>query len=274
MIPYLPEIYEDELFYSYLARINVHIGFTSIGKAKDCFYKARKYNIDTAYLGYLSDSFMEQLFQRYERKKILLEHTLFPFMSMFKTGKRELMSDVYNGKPILLLPAEEMMYVRYCPICAKDDYEKYNESYFHTSHQVQTFCVKHYCKLLNTDIPLFRRYADTKFIALEEIREQHNLKKEHPNVHQSRYEQFIQKAFKRSFDIDENIKNHPFEIYKQRYDQSELLEDMTRYYSKNGIMNHIDSTSVLSYVIRGKITDTQKILQLAYFLNLDVNSFF
>ena len=70
------------------------------------------------------------------------------------------------------------------------------------------------------------------------------------------------------------MKCRPFDNYKQRYDQSELLEEMNKYYSKKEIISHIMSPEMLSYVISEKNTDTYKVLQLAFYLNIDIDSLF
>ncbi len=272
MIPYMPAIYEDELLYSYLARINVHIGFISIVKAKEYFLKSRNVSIDTYYMSYLSDTFKTQLFNRYDEDEIVLEHTLFPFMNMFSKDKSKLLEDIYEGNPISHPQSENKIYLKYCPYCAKEDYIKHNEAYFHTSHQALTFCIKHHCNLIDTNIPACRS-SKGKFMSLEEIRIKNFAKKE-ASERQLRFEQFVFKAFKRKFSINEKMKIRPFDIYKQRYDQSELLKEITEYYSEIGITNHIISPEMLSYVISGKNTDTYKVLQLAYFLNIDIDSLF
>ncbi len=272
MIPYLPEIYEDELFYSYLARIYVHIGFPSIVKAKKYFYKSGTSSIDVLYLSYLSDGFKKQLFQRNDEKKILIEHTVFPFMNMFCKTKNIIMKDVWEGNPVSRPQAENITYLRYCPCCAKEDSIKHSEAYFHTSHQVLNFCIKHRCKLVDTIIPVCRS-TKTSFIALEEIREKNYVVKE-ASENQLRFEQYVYKAYKRTFSIDEKMKCRPFDNYKQRYDQSELLEEMNKFYSEKEIISHIMSPEMLSYVISGKNTDTYKVLQLAFYLNIDIDSLF
>nr|MCR4903798.1 hypothetical protein [Butyrivibrio sp.] len=113
----------------------------------------------------------------------------------------------------------------------------------------------------------------TSFIALEEIREKNYVVKE-ASENQLRFEQYVYKAYKRTFSIDEKMKSRPFDNYKQRYDQSELLEEMNKFYSEKEIISHIMSPEMLSYVISGKNTDTYKVLQLAFYLNIDIDSLF
>lgn len=47
-------------------------------------------------------------------------------------------------------------YIRFCPECAKEDREKYGETFWHRAHQIQRIrvCPKHRCFLENTDIAI------------------------------------------------------------------------------------------------------------------------
>lgn len=53
----------------------------------------------------------------------------------------------------MCIPATgEKRYMRYCPVCALEDREKYGETVWHREHQIQRICVcpQHRCYLENT----------------------------------------------------------------------------------------------------------------------------
>ncbi|MBR1752184.1 MAG: TniQ family protein [Ruminococcus sp.] len=58
----------------------------------------------------------------------------------------------------LILPDPDRR-LRYCPVCAADDREKYGETYWHRVHQIPeiSVCAKHRCRLVSAKYKINNR---------------------------------------------------------------------------------------------------------------------
>ena len=83
MIAYLPEIYPDELAYSWFCRYYVHSGCITHKMAlNDILYK-RCNNPSKEFLGHLQSDMLSEIKKMYPLEHIVLEHTMFPQYARF-----------------------------------------------------------------------------------------------------------------------------------------------------------------------------------------------
>ena len=95
--------------------------------------------------------------------KLILEHTMFPQYARFLSKKdRELaMKSLIDGNNeysrilhIIRGNQGKDRFLRYCPVCSKEDRNNYGETYWHRKHQIQGYsvCGKHGCRLKESTI--------------------------------------------------------------------------------------------------------------------------
>ena len=165
MIGYFPEIYPDELIYSWISRYYAHSGYSSYCHVLEELTGSKFGRIDYEFAGHFNGE-VRTLFERmYGYRDLILRHTMFPYYGRFvNADKRQNALDCLlngNGDIHNALPfpkSNEVRFLRYCPKCAEEDRENYGESYIHCVHQVRQIavCPHHGCKLLPTDISIVK----------------------------------------------------------------------------------------------------------------------
>lgn len=83
MIAYLPEIYPDELVYSWFCRYYVHSGCFSHKMALQELYCNRSDNPSKEFIGNLNPGAREAVAQMYPLDMLTLNHTMFPQYARF-----------------------------------------------------------------------------------------------------------------------------------------------------------------------------------------------
>ena len=115
------------------------------------------------FLNVMKPEILESLCKKMSMAELIEKHTMFPYYARFLPYERRnrafealcSMSGDYNN--LLAIPKQkngEQRYLRYCPLCAKEDRNLYGESYWHRSHQLTGvgICPVHGCKLLNSSV--------------------------------------------------------------------------------------------------------------------------
>jgi len=102
--------------------------------------------------------------KNYTADYFIYRHTIFPIYSPFVSKETQnkvikYMKTCGNDKIYIIFSIAQSRlknigHYRYCPVCAKEDFEKYGEAYFHRSYQFggMLICEKHKCKL--NDYPI------------------------------------------------------------------------------------------------------------------------
>ena len=162
MIVYLPSIYPDELVYSWFCRYYVHSGCFSHKEALQELYCKRSDNPSKEFIGNLNKEAMEQIDKIYPLDRLVLDHTMFPQYARFiplEKKKEALYRIVHEPCDVhhlfSVLPRNEgEQYLKFCPMCAREDREIYGESYWHRKHQIRnmSICTKHKCRLMESDV--------------------------------------------------------------------------------------------------------------------------
>lgn len=179
MIAQFPSFYPDELVYSLLARYYTQSGYMRYTFAAEDLFERRTVKPDIEFFNRLTGEGIKNITRTMSLETIIQKHTMFPYYARFiDKERREKAFDSLksmDGKHYNLLPIRKkrdasIRYLRYCPICAKKDRENHGETYWHRLHQMPdvTICSTHFCKLIDTDIPISSK-ASPSLITAEEI---------------------------------------------------------------------------------------------------------
>ena len=162
MIVYLPSIYPDELVYSWFCRYYVHSGCFSHKMALQELYCKKSDYLNKEFIGNLNHDAMEKINEIYSLDKLVLDHTMYPQYARFIPLEQKKAAlyrlghepcDVHHL--FCVLPRNEgEQYLRFCPMCARDDREIYGEAYWHRKHQIRnvSICTKHKCRLKESSV--------------------------------------------------------------------------------------------------------------------------
>ena len=177
MLGYFPAIYPDELLYSQLARYYQGSGYMGYTFAAEDLFESRWVRPDIEFLNSYTQDAYGIITKNLPLYEVIIKHTMFPYYGRFLTPYRrekayfalKKMSGDYNN--LLAVPkSKELRYLRFCPLCVKEDRGTYGETYWHRLHQMMgvDICPIHFCKLINSSILISGR-ASPKLITAEEV---------------------------------------------------------------------------------------------------------
>jgi len=150
MLPYFPTPYPDELWYSVLCRFHIRSCNKSMllnRSSEEPFFLFPNRSIFN-----ILQTLPEDVF---DVKKLVINLTLFPYFCRIKPfeEKQRLLESVSQEKQVdfgwKTTPRTKQT-LRYCPICQKEEVDRYGESYWHREHQLpfMTVCPRHHCRLI------------------------------------------------------------------------------------------------------------------------------
>lgn len=165
MIQYMPILNYDECLYSLISRYKVH----TKRSYKDVIYDF--WNLPQFSLSIGAPSLLATVANSipidYITGHYLLQHcTLIPYYSFFlKEQEINLINNTALFKRVdffeqkLIKPHSDSNYVKYCPICAKEELNTDGESYIHRMHQIESIyiCERHDCKLYKYEYQLLSK---------------------------------------------------------------------------------------------------------------------
>ena len=163
MINYFPKIYEHELFYSVYSRLKQDINVQNNQSFKEIVFKQPHEYIEIFYVNEPSDTLYSFMSKNYIVNDLYYNHTMFFYWSLFlnKSDKEDaLRKFISNDKSFTeYLPPRpkhkhQKIFLKYCPLCAKENREQYHETYWNAFHQIPEInvCVIHGCKLKDSSI--------------------------------------------------------------------------------------------------------------------------
>lgn len=160
MLGYFPEFYEDELLYSIIARYHMVSGNQNYKTTLNDIFNCGSQIPILEFVSNLS-ALINKLPVKFEleSKNIIQKHTMFPLYFPFlpEERKQSLIKTILYGdgkgiKTKLGMVSGSICQnndLIYCPLCSKEEYEKYGEAYFHRLHHAQGImvCPIHRCFL-------------------------------------------------------------------------------------------------------------------------------
>ncbi len=286
MISYMPELYPNELVYSWFCRYYVHSGCMTHREALRNLLKKRCNNPSKEFIGQLHPDAKAVIEKIISMETLVLHHTMFPQYARFipladrKTALHRLGHDFPDAHQLFsVLPrGENEQYLKYCPVCVREDRTKYGEAYWHRKHQIRNIgvCTKHRCQLKDSVISAKSEQSYTlspaEFCVEEEAGE--GIK----DALQLEYASFLEAVFDAPMDMetDTPVNAILYRGLKQTgYIKSSgkmrctarLTEDLNVYFQNLGL-SEIVSLSQIQRIATGACFDFSAICQMAFFIGL------
>ena len=163
MITYFPTAYPDELLYSQLTRYYVKSGYLAYIYTAEDLFASKTVRPDMEFVNTYTSDALQMITRDTVMENVVWQHTMFPYYSRFLPLERRqrafqamvsMQGNYHNLLPIPNRKNSSDRYLRYCPICAEQDREKYGETYWHRTHQMIGLgaCPIHGCCLMNSDV--------------------------------------------------------------------------------------------------------------------------
>lgn len=288
MIGYLPEIYPDELAYSWFSRYLVHSGHSLHSAVLKEFFCKRSDNPSKEFLGNLNDEAKKVIQEVISLQELILQHTMVPQYARFlpptekKKAFHRMESDYCD--PHFLFPVvvreDEDAFLRYCPACAQENRNICGEAFWHRKHQLRgvSLCYKHGCLLEHSTVSAKSEQGYTLCPAEEYAVIETPRYCDNPEL--LRYTRYISDVFDAPMDFERDI---PFTAIlhnallgtkymkssgKTRYTQ-QLADDLYAFYERIGITNITSMTQIQKALLLGK-ADFTVVCQIAFFLGISV----
>lgn len=286
MIGYLPELYPDELVYSWLSRYLVHSGHRLHSVVLKEFFCKRSDNPSKEFLGNLNEEAKKVIQNVSPLRDVILHHTMVPQYGRYLSlaEKQEAIRRMEFCDPHFLFPvlvrSEEDAFLRYCPACAQENRNVYGETYWHRKHQLRgvSLCYKHGCLLEHSTISAKSEQSYTLCPAEEYAVIETPRYCDNPEL--LRYTRYISDVFDAPIDFERDI---PFTAIlhnallgtkymkssgKTRYTQ-QLADDLYAFYQKIGAKNITSMSQIQKALLLGK-ADFTVVCQIAFFLGISV----
>lgn len=288
MITYSPELYPDELAYSWFCRYYAHSGYLTHKSAlEDILYK-RHNNPSKEFLGRLSLDMTEAIKRKYSIEDIILKHTMVPQYARFipldqkKNAVYHIGYDFCDAHHLFaILPRHETdAFLKYCPICAVEDRQKYGETYWHRLHQLRNVqvCAKHGCLLQNSTVSAKSEGdftlcpAETNIVTEDPVMES--------NKDRYALTKYVCDIFNSPVDFVNDVPISAVlynAMKKSRYMKSsgksrytKLLADDIQVFYRNIDLPDIASIYQIQRVLLGDRYDFSVVCQIAYFLDMSI----
>lgn len=163
MIAYFPEIYPDELLYSLLARYYTQASYPCYWYAAEDLFVSKTVRPDIEFVNQYTLAALHRITRELSMEQVILNHTMFPYYGRFLLFERrekaykslvKMQGNYHNLLPLQKKKTDSEKYLRYCPMCAEADRERYGESYWHRVHQMQgiDICPYHQCRLVDSTV--------------------------------------------------------------------------------------------------------------------------
>lgn len=285
MIVYLPNLYENEIIYSLLARTYDKSGYLTNGQAMRDFFKSKRPKFDYMFYNNLSEDLILKLKHKYKMSDIIQNHTLYNYYARYlKLGKR------YNATKALLKNEGKyfnafgittrkeygrFLSLRFCPLCAKEQRIKYGEAYWDRRFQIPdvTVCPIHRCKILRCE----NNKISTCFYSADNyIDSEYDI--EYGDDIDVKVAKYICKMCETKIEIFKDMRIDLFflsRIKRTKYLSTSgkiinifiLCEDMNEFYKGK----YIFYTEQISNVLHGRRRNPLEIILIAIFLNITIN---
>lgn len=181
MIEYLPELYRDELAYSWFARYFAHM-YPVYSNALEDLLENRNMRPDVEFINRLGRDARAAITKVIPMERLVLGHTMFPYYRFIENGRlchalKAMAGPGGDAHRLLPVPKSRAggqgRHIRYCPLCAAEARESYGEAYWTRQANIRgvDVCTRHRCRLKDTGIGLSGKQAARLYVAEDEIRD-------------------------------------------------------------------------------------------------------
>ena len=178
MIAYFPSFYPDELLYSRLARFYQKSGLMAYSYAARELFENPLDRPDFEFINRYAPAAIALLTRDMSMEEIVTGHTLFPYFARFLPKERrerafqafmDMRKDYHNHIAYPKFKNGMQRSARYCPMCVKEDRQRYGETYWHRQHQIigVDICPLHGCGLVDTDLSISSKMTPSLITAEE-----------------------------------------------------------------------------------------------------------
>lgn len=284
---YFPEIYPDELVYSWFGRFAVHSGYIN-SQLLQFLYCKRSDTPIKEFIGNLNPEAREYIGKTYPLRDLVLNHTMYPQYARFAPldQRQDALYKLCNENCDMhhlfaVLPrCEKEQYLKYCPACAREDREKYAETYWHRKHQIRNMgiCPKHKCRLRDSSVPA-KSMSLYSFVTAEEVIPdiEESIPVESPL--QIAFAEYTEQVFDVPVDFEKDIPLSSILYYamkgteymkatgNSRY-MTKFVSDMTRFYEQIELNEIASIGRIQRTLLSGERYDFSLTCQIGFFLNM------
>ena len=287
-VAYFPSLYPDELVYSVLTRAYMHGGYVCVHHAEEEFFVNPKIRIEKEFIKNLKPEIVKLMTREKSLEELIEKHTMYPFYGRFiskdrrKSAFRALMEmegDFSKLFGIPNLPKGEKRYLKFCPLCTKENRKALGEDYWCRYHQMRgiNVCYKHGCYLYDSTVSLDSKVS-VKLITAEEVVDENREVIFCQNKVELELARYMVEVFSMPIKVDSesnigrflHIKMAGTEYLSCRGERifiKKLWKDMKRCYQGMAVIEDITTEQIQS-VFRGKRTVYQEICMIAMFLSI------
>lgn len=285
MIAFFPETYPDELLYSVIARYHQRTGNARfVFTAEDIYQNGKVVHPSIEFVNRFKEASMAWLTKKQPWEQVVEYHTMFPaYVRFLPLNRRKKAVDGViscngNWKNLMCLPVTaEKRFLRFCPLCAKEDRETFGETYWHREHQISRIrvCPKHKTFLENSKIPISSKTSPGLFDAQSNVPQDMS-----PtycrNQREIDFTEYVLEVFKKPINLEVDYTVGIFlnsRLHSNYKNKSKIIRNMTRLYED--YLKYYDdmptmSETYMQKIFNGNIFDAYYILQLAYFEGISV----
>lgn len=291
MIVQFPLFYPDELVYSLLARYYVKSGYMRYTFAVQDLFALKTARPDIEFVNRYTPVAYEMLTKNLPIEYIIKKHTMFPCYGRFIKPDRKqkafdslcgMKGNYYNLLPMQKSKDGKERRLRYCPICASEDRERFGESYWHRLHQLQGMncCSIHKCKLIDSPIAIGGKDSP-KLITAEEMIPSESGIEIVDNVKKIRLADYMARVFQADMDMKSEVmigeylhSKMPVNKYRSvRGEQRNIAlfhSDFMEYY-KELEQNYFTEIWQIQKVFTSQRANFNEICMIALFLEIPVD---
>lgn len=284
---YFPEIYLDELVYSWFGRFAVRSGYIN-SQLLQFLYCKRSDTPIKEFIGNLNTEARECIDNTYPLRELVLKHTMYPQYARFipleqrKNALYKLCHENCDMHHLFaVLPrCEKEQYLKYCPICSREDRQKYAETYWHRKHQIRNMriCPKHKCRLRDSGVPA-KSMSLYSFVTAEEVIPgiEESLSVDDPL--QIAFAEYAEHVFDSPVDFVRDIPISAILYHgmkdteymkstgNSRY-MTKFVDDMTYFYKKIELNEIATMSRIQKTLLTGRGYDFSIACQIAFFLGM------
>lgn len=236
MIAFFPDVYPDELVYSWLARYGVRSGYSHYRAIADDLFISNTAKPNIEFIMELSQDAIQAMTGDMSFEEIVANNTMFPYYARFLPVERRqrafksLMDMDKSFNDALYIrrnKTQNRQWLRYCPICAEADRQQYGETYWHRQHQLDhiDICPEHGCRLHDSSVGITSK-GSPSLIHAEGVVPKFSKVIYNGTPIEIKVAQYVSKVFTADLDMDNPVLQGRFLHHKMEY---------TRYLTARGV---------------------------------------
>lgn len=235
MISFFPDVYPDELAYSWFARYGVRTGYTHYRAIANDLFTSHTAKPNLEFIIELNEDAYRTITRAMPFEQVIMKHTMFPYYTRFLPSERRQrafnlimgMDKTFNDA--IYIRRNKTMHrkwLRYCPVCTETDREHYGETYWHRLHQLDhiDICPIHGCYLHNSSVSITSKDSPS-LIHAETVIPIHLTTENCINKIELEVAKYVLEVFSAELEIDNTANVGAFLHYKMEH---------TKYLSKRG----------------------------------------